>query len=137
MSVPFHLNLRVQDVSRLLDLCRQSIVFESLDDLASCLQTIEADPDVTILRIKNRLDPNYNSLTTAGYRDVELNMLIINQATLDLGINTHVCEMQLIHQPFAELKVATLELTTLLPYKQSQQLAQFSKLLPLPILRIY
>jgi hypothetical protein len=97
--------LCTQDVSRLLDLCRQSIIFESIDDLATCLRTIDNDPDVHILRIKNRLDPNYNSLTTAGYRDVELNMLISNQATVDLGINTHVCEMQLIHQPYAELKV--------------------------------
>jgi hypothetical protein len=32
-------------------------------------------------------------------------MQIVNQATEDLGISTHVCEMQLIHQPFAELKV--------------------------------
>ncbi len=94
-----------QDASRLLDLCRQSIVFENIANLATCLRTIEADPDVHILRIKNRLDPSYDSLTTAGYRDVELNMLIVNQATEDLGISTHVCEMQLIHQPFAELKV--------------------------------
>ncbi len=37
-----------QDVSRLVDLCRQSIVFKDLSDLLACLRAVEADPGVQV-----------------------------------------------------------------------------------------
>jgi hypothetical protein len=46
----------VQDVSRLVDVCRQSIIFEELDALAACLCAIREDdeaevcPDIAALR---------------------------------------------------------------------------------------
>ncbi len=36
----------LQDVSRLLDVCRQSIVFEDLAGVASCLAAMRLDSDV-------------------------------------------------------------------------------------------
>eukprot|EP00291_Cryptomonas_curvata_P030406 CAMPEP_0172209320 /NCGR_PEP_ID=MMETSP1050-20130122/35049_1 /TAXON_ID=233186 /ORGANISM="Cryptomonas curvata, Strain CCAP979/52" /LENGTH=521 /DNA_ID=CAMNT_0012889183 /DNA_START=1344 /DNA_END=2906 /DNA_ORIENTATION=+ len=67
-----------KDVSRLLDLCRQSILFECFDDLIKCLDIIRQDPDVCIVQVKNRFDPNFNSAQTAGYRDVAINLRLAN-----------------------------------------------------------
>ena len=58
-----------------------------------------------MVRVKNRMDPNYDSSISAGYRDVALNLRIVNDETKDLGVETHVCEVQLILKAFAELKV--------------------------------
>ncbi len=66
-----------QDVSRLVDLCRQSIVFESPGGVAACLAAIAADPTVALCRVKNRLDPKYDAAKSAGYRDVGLNLRMV------------------------------------------------------------
>ena len=42
-------------VSRLLDMTRFSIFFDSIEDLTISLQTIAADPNVQLLRVKNSL----------------------------------------------------------------------------------
>jgi hypothetical protein len=56
------------DVSRLVDLCRQMIVFEHIEDLVRCLEAITQDQHVVIERIKNRMDVKYDSAASAGYR---------------------------------------------------------------------
>jgi hypothetical protein len=56
------------DVSRLLDVCRERIIFDRVQDLLKCLEVILRDEDVRIVRFKNRLDPAYNALRTVGYR---------------------------------------------------------------------
>jgi hypothetical protein len=38
-------------------------------------------------------------------RDIGLNLRIVNEATTELGLETHVCEVQLLLRPYAELKV--------------------------------
>ncbi len=92
------------DVSRLVDLCRQSVVFESPANVATCLATIAADPAVSIVRIKNRLDPKYDAALSAGYRDVAINLRMVGQEARSLNLEEHVCEVQLILKAFAELK---------------------------------
>ncbi len=87
------------------DLCRQCIVFECISDLVDCLRAIEADPDILLLRIKNRMDPAYNAQASGGYRDVALNLRISSPLTLSYAVEAHVCEVQLILLPFAEVKV--------------------------------
>uniref|UniRef100_A0A7S0W7E2 Uncharacterized protein n=1 Tax=Hemiselmis tepida TaxID=464990 RepID=A0A7S0W7E2_9CRYP len=94
------------DVSRLVDVSRQTIVFESLDDLASCFIAICRDSEVDIVRVKNRLDTGYRSSASAGYRDMNINLRLKSQAAIDNGINSHICEVQLILKAFAELKSA-------------------------------
>mmetsp|Transcript_34638 Transcript_34638/g.50728 ORF Transcript_34638/g.50728 Transcript_34638/m.50728 type:complete len:100 (-) Transcript_34638:283-582(-) len=72
-------------------------------DIASCLQNISNDPHVQILRIKNRLSPDYDAAQlSGGYRDVALNLILITPETQRLGLNGHVCEVQLILKPFYE-----------------------------------
>ena len=46
-----------QDVSRLLDVCRQQIIFERPEDLLACVRLIIADPDLHLVQVKNRPVP--------------------------------------------------------------------------------
>ena len=98
-------NCDVQDVSMLVDLCRQSIVFDKISDIMTCLQAITNDTEAIVVRVKNRLDLSYDSSISAGYRDVALNLQIANKDSIELGVETHVCELQLLLKPYAELKV--------------------------------
>ncbi len=68
------------------------------------LELIINDNRIQIDRIKNRLDPNYKIATTHGYRDVNVNFRVIKSPLvchseadwLSLGLNEHVCEIQLV-----------------------------------------
>ena len=85
------------DVSKILDIVRQSIIFDSVADLTSCLCVISEDEDVELVRVKNRLDRRYDASATAGYRDVLLNLRF-------LSAKWYVCELQLVLREHAELK---------------------------------
>jgi hypothetical protein len=76
-----------------------------VQDLTSCLQAIAADSEVHIVRIKNRLDLLFDEETSAGYRDLALNLRISTAWTRSLGLDGHVCELQLILKSFSEVKV--------------------------------
>ena len=93
-----------QDTSRLLDVCRQAIAFEGMQDMADCLNAIGSDPEVRIVRIKNRYTPGYDAAQSGGYRDVLLNLQICTPEALLFGVEAHVCELQLILWQFAALK---------------------------------
>jgi hypothetical protein len=95
-----------QDVSLLVDVCRQSIVFREGRDLVTCFGAIANDPSVSIVRVKNRLDLGYNSV--GGYRDVCINLRIVTEETSEMNVDYHVCEIQLILLPFAAIKVSLL-----------------------------
>ena len=45
---------------------RQSVVFRDPAQLAQCLRAVGADPDAVLLRVKNRLDPAFDSALSAG-----------------------------------------------------------------------
>jgi len=91
-------------VSDLLDLCRKSIYFEHMHDLTQCVKTITNHPDLVVERVKNRLDINYDAELSAGYRDVALNLRVVTPRTVAMGVETHICELQLILIEFAMLK---------------------------------
>lgn len=92
-------------VWRLLDVCRQNIIFRTPADLARCLACIKADPDVKVLNVKNRLETKYDARALSlGYRDVNLSVRFDTAATRRLGIHLHVCEVQLMLIDFAVLK---------------------------------
>ena len=92
-------------MSRLVDVCRQSIVFQSVGGIVACLAVIAQDKDVEILRIKNKLDPACNSAQSAGCRDVAMNIRITTPEAQTLGANAHVCELQLVLRQYAEFKM--------------------------------
>ena len=80
-------------------------MFPNLEGLLECLEEIRHDSEIRILRVKNRLDASYDATLCAGYRDLALNLQIVNPTTEQLGVETHICELQLLLLPFAELKV--------------------------------
>ena len=85
-------------------MCRQTIVFDRLEDLLACLQIISADGEAQVLRIKNRMDPTYDA-RDSGYRDVAMNLRLRSADAQCLGVDTHVCELQLLLLSIALLKV--------------------------------
>ncbi len=63
-----------------------------------------ADPDIELLRIKNRYDPKYDSKLSGGYRDVNINLRFRSHLALLLGLETHVCEVQLVLRSIIGIK---------------------------------
>ena len=102
----------------------QCIVFDQIGDLTACLRTMLADPDVEVLRVKNRFAARYDAEHTAGYRDVAVNLRVLaaalpspapgaesaaweaesDQQTIPSPAAEHVCEVQLLLLPFMEAK---------------------------------
>ena len=66
---------------------------------------INRDREARVLRVKNRLDPAYNAAISAGYRDLALNLTLESNATIAMGLEKHVCELQLMLLPMYQLKV--------------------------------
>mmetsp|Transcript_11590 Transcript_11590/g.24890 ORF Transcript_11590/g.24890 Transcript_11590/m.24890 type:complete len:200 (-) Transcript_11590:25-624(-) len=93
-----------QDVSRLLDLCRQAIVFDSAADICACIKAVREDSDALVVRVTNKLDPAFDAVSYGGYRDVAVNLRLTTPAAVTLGLDSHVCELQLLLSPFAKFK---------------------------------
>jgi hypothetical protein len=92
------------DLSRLLDISRNLIVFDNMSDLTMALGIIVTDENVRVERLKNRLSKDYDSEETGGYRDVCINLRVINKQAFALGAELHMCEVQLILKDFANLR---------------------------------
>ncbi len=56
------------EAARLGDVCREAIVFDGAADLARCLEAIRADPEVQVVRIKNRMHPATDGRWSGGFR---------------------------------------------------------------------
>ncbi len=104
----------------------QTIVFSRASDLADCLARATSDPDLQVLRVKNRLSRAFDSRGTAGYRDVAINFRFTRQSPAGAAAAVagktagalgrgggggggeegcgHVCELLLLLLPFAEVK---------------------------------
>ena len=70
------------------DIVRTTICFEDIPSLTDCIRIIDSDPDIDILRVKNRYDPSF--LSDDGYRDCA--MLIVGHGPL---LDGFVVEVQL------------------------------------------
>ena len=88
-----------------MDVCRQSIFLDCIEDVTACLETIRMDSDVDIVRVKNRLRPDMNSSDSAGYRNVAINLRFRTLQSIQLGLCGHVCEVQLVLRSIAQLQV--------------------------------
>ncbi len=56
------------EAARLGDVCRETIIFNEVADLARCLEAIKADPEAQVVRIKNRMHPAANGQWSGGFR---------------------------------------------------------------------
>ncbi|EKX41876.1 hypothetical protein GUITHDRAFT_112018 [Guillardia theta CCMP2712] len=91
-------------IAKLTDVLRQTIIFLDVHQLCACVDLIINDPEVDVVRIKNRLDPSYNASSSGGYRDVGLNLRVIHEGAKGWGVAGHICELQLLLEEFAALK---------------------------------
>ncbi len=85
----------------------QYIVFDSLGDVAECLRALLSDPDLEVVRVKNRFARRYPPAVTAGYRDIAVQVRLAGAAAAAAGGGLaagHVCELQLLLAPFARAK---------------------------------
>lgn len=92
------------DASHLMDLSRKSIIFDTIGDLLRCLELVRSDQRVVPERIKNRLRIRYDSKDSGGYRDVAMNLRLVQTEAVQLGVHMHVVELQLILREFYSLK---------------------------------
>ena len=93
-----------RNASYLVDICRHSVVFERPEDLGESLVLLTDDPEIEVVRVKNRLHASYDAISTAGYRDVLVNGRFKNDTVVRLGVDRHIFEILLILRPFADLK---------------------------------
>lgn len=94
------------DVSRLVDITRFSLYFDSFTDLTLALGVIVGDFEIKVERVKSRMSLEFDGSASAGYRDVLLNVRLCTKETGMLGCDTHICEVQLILRSFGELKTS-------------------------------
>jgi len=86
MTIHYH-----GSTSQLVDIVRQRIVFDSVADICECLRIITNDPDLEIVRFKNRFDPRKDARITACYRDVVVVLRVVTLLTTRLGVAGHRC----------------------------------------------
>ncbi|EKX36815.1 hypothetical protein GUITHDRAFT_145446 [Guillardia theta CCMP2712] len=84
------------DVARHTDLVRQSIMFDRIQDIADCLQTLMEDREVVIVSLKNRLAGRDKVKNLGHVRDVCLKARLITEQTRFYGICAFVCEIRLV-----------------------------------------
>jgi hypothetical protein len=93
---------------RLNDLCRSSLVFTRMTQIAKCLRAIAADDELEVVpshEDKMRLRESFNAIErSGGYRDVQLTVRL-NAATAQARkVDRHLAEVQLHFEPIIALK---------------------------------
>mmetsp|Transcript_41797 Transcript_41797/g.65283 ORF Transcript_41797/g.65283 Transcript_41797/m.65283 type:complete len:224 (+) Transcript_41797:1-672(+) len=91
------------DPSRLQDICRQTILFDSLVNLVRCLQTMMRDRDVDIVRIKNVCKKE----SSVSYKHVTVKLRIIHDRSRALSLTGHVGEVHLTTKGFMAARLST------------------------------
>ena len=91
------------NISRLHDIVRQRIIFESLGDICKCLDLIAANPDLRIVSIKNGFDSSSDARRSAGYRQVVVLLQVVTEQTKIMGVSNFVCELLLAHRDMVVL----------------------------------
>ena len=104
------------DTSQLTDVVRYSLIYDSVEEIASAMDVVCKDARATIIRVKNRLSLTYDDSKSAGYRDVLLNaqLDVTEQANtnpaieateeLDQAARSHIFELQLHLRAMYNLK---------------------------------
>jgi len=122
------LHLHPQDVSLVVDICRQSVYFDAVLGIRECLEIVvhshrflseilvvhidvlqANDKDVVLERLKNRLDPAYDASDSAGYRRCTKSVTQASRlhsscirffaSRVDLAFATSVREFAKVHSP--------------------------------------
>ncbi|EKX39829.1 hypothetical protein GUITHDRAFT_114079 [Guillardia theta CCMP2712] len=94
------------DGSRVVDICRQRLVVDSMDHLLKLVQLIKDDDALHIVRVKDRMTLPFNHPSmqeSCGFRAVLLNFHFLTDEALSFGLAGHICEVQLTLKEFAAL----------------------------------
>jgi hypothetical protein len=91
-------------VSFTCDVVRQNVVFDTIPDMTSMMGALNNDPEIKVIRVKNRMATAYDSSLTCGYRDVLVNLCLQNDITKYFNINMHICELQLVLKEVVEVR---------------------------------
>ena len=67
------------------------------------------------------MDPGFDSARSAGYRDVVVNLQLVSKDAEQLGVERHICEVQLILVPIFERKVQRFSLVVLFNHPEIEQ----------------
>ncbi|EKX50726.1 hypothetical protein GUITHDRAFT_103317 [Guillardia theta CCMP2712] len=65
----------IKSASRAIE--KLTIVFAGLEELLLGVKAVLDDPELEVVRIKNRLDPGFDSTLSGGYRDVAINVRVL------------------------------------------------------------
>mmetsp|Transcript_33000 Transcript_33000/g.51458 ORF Transcript_33000/g.51458 Transcript_33000/m.51458 type:complete len:83 (+) Transcript_33000:476-724(+) len=65
-----------------------------------------SDPEIQVLRVKNRMSQTHDSKASLGYRDCNVSISISNLETRKYGLERHVCEVQLLLRSFYLMRSA-------------------------------
>ncbi len=84
-------------------------MYESVAALTAGLLAISTDEEVVLVRVKNRMLVEHPADETEGYRDVAINIRVVNEDSRNLGIETHVAEVQLVLRAIYNIKVNSLD----------------------------
>jgi hypothetical protein len=115
-------NIYGGSVSRLIDICRERIVFEHVSDLASCLEHLANDPMITVMRIKSSMGASDDKKSSMNiFAQVAVNIKIDNEQTRRLCVHHHVCEILLQVKSMARL----LDDETVMRYRFAKNVSGF------------
>ena len=96
------------DWRRLGDLCRTSLVFETIPQIEACLRAIGTDAELQVVRagdVKMRLREGFDAAAlSGGYRDIQLCVRLDSAEARARGVHEHLCEVQLHFAPIVALK---------------------------------
>jgi hypothetical protein len=96
------------DWRRLGDLCRTSLVFQTIQQLEVCLRAIGTDTELEVIAAgdeKMRLREGFDAaVMSGGYRDIQLCVRLNTAEARARGVHEHLAEVQLHFAPVIALK---------------------------------
>jgi len=92
------------DASRLIDLVRTIVVFDDIDGVVAFVEALREDPALAVVGSKNSLSTIFDSRESAGYRNINLSVLVVDSLAFSQGLDAHVFELQLGIAPIEALR---------------------------------
>jgi len=61
-----------------VDVCRETIYFQSVSDMIACMRVISEERELVVVRVKNRMQLEEEDLLSIGFRHVCINVRVQN-----------------------------------------------------------
>ena len=82
---------------------RTIVVFDDIDGVVAFVEALRDDPAL-VVGSKNALSAAFDSRENAGYRNINLSVLVVDSLAFSQGLDAHVCELQLGIAPIEALR---------------------------------